>query len=142
MLYCTFCCLLQSTALADSNSITFVVKMSNLCTNKTAESVPLKGSTVKFYITDPHNWTNITVVAKSQCNRTVVQLPVSGINNSTGKTVHSCTEVCAQSYSSTNYGMFYTISINNNIILLLLQILVIINIKLVSSIHPLLAVLR
>ena len=140
MLYCTFYYLLQSTV-ADSSNIAFIVKMSNLCTNKTAESVPLKASPVTFYITDPHNWTNITVVAKSQCNRTVV-LPVSGINSSTGKTVHSCTEVCAQSYSSTNYGMFYTISINNNIILLLLQILVIINIKLVSSIHPLLAVLR
>ena len=102
MLYCTFYYLLQSTVLADSSNIAFIVKMSNLCTNKTAESVPLKASPVTFYIADPQNWTNITVVAKSQCNRTVV-LPVSGINSSTGKTVHSCTEVCAKSHPSTNF---------------------------------------
>ena len=63
-----------------ANNTTYTVNLLNTCTNVTMKILNNLNS-LTFRISDPHMWTNITVIVKNQCRESLI--PVSF--NSTGE---------------------------------------------------------
>ena len=75
-----YCIMLLQLPANDGSNASYFVSLLNMCTMHT-EKMKLVNNSSRFQIPNPHNWTNITIVAENMCSG--VTLPVNFNNTCT-----------------------------------------------------------